>query len=45
MAYLAEASKVVYSVKDGIRGKVCDALEMLVAKGSHIPERRDRNFL
>ena len=45
MAYLAEASKVVYSVKDEIGGKVCDALERLAAKGSNISERRDRNFL
>ena len=42
MQYLAEPSEVIYRAKDGTEEKVFDALEWLVAKCSHIPDRGEQ---
>ena len=40
--YLAEPSKAVYRAKDGSEEKVFDALELLAAMCSHIPDRGEQ---
>ena len=42
MAYIREESKVVYQSKDGKSEKVFDALELLAAMCSHVPNKGEQ---